>query len=187
MSDEGRKRTKLRQGLLRQQANVIATRAGILKRQRGKTQKLTVLNRQKRVRQLATTTRPCANVCLQYIPRAGDLVVGTVLEKHAENYNLDVGGPIHARLPTLAFEGATKRNRPNIPVLYLCTHRATVNRCLLIGGGTCVCESRGCKQTHGTRIVLHLTALQERLGHWSIALRRAHGRISHHMLTSTRH
>lgn len=32
----------------------------------------------------------------------------------AENYGVDVGGPFRALLPVLAFEGATKRNRPSL-------------------------------------------------------------------------
>lgn len=34
----------------------------------------------------------------------------------AENYGVDIGGPFRALLPVLAFEGATKRNRPHLQV-----------------------------------------------------------------------
>ena len=38
--------------------------------------------------------------------------MGTVTERHGEGYAVDVGGPFPAALPALAFEGATRRNRP---------------------------------------------------------------------------
>lgn len=34
----------------------------------------------------------------------------------AENYGVDIGAPFRALLPVLAFEGATKRNRPQLQV-----------------------------------------------------------------------
>ncbi len=45
-----------------------------------------------------------------------DMVVGVVVEKHAENYRVDINSTQPARLPALAFEGASKRNKPNIQV-----------------------------------------------------------------------
>jgi len=56
------------------------------------------------------------NVQKRYVPAAEDFVIGTVLEKHADVYRLDIGASQLARLPSLAFEGATKKNRPNIAV-----------------------------------------------------------------------
>ena len=44
------------------------------------------------------------------------MVIGTVVEKHGEAYKVDIGTAQPAMLPAIAFEGATKRNRPNIPV-----------------------------------------------------------------------
>ncbi len=44
----------------------------------------------------------------------GDAVVGTVVERHSDAYNVDLGGPFTAVLPALAFEGATRRNRPSL-------------------------------------------------------------------------
>jgi len=55
-------------------------------------------------------------VWLQYTPTAEDLVIGTVVERHPENYRVHIGGSQLARLPALAFEGATKRSKPNIQV-----------------------------------------------------------------------
>ena len=45
-----------------------------------------------------------------------DSVIGVVTDKHSENFDVDIGGPFRALLPVLAFEGATRRNRPNLQV-----------------------------------------------------------------------
>ncbi|KAI6182658.1 Ribosomal RNA-processing protein 40 [Aphelenchoides bicaudatus] len=50
----------------------------------------------------------------RYIPRSGDFVLGTVTSQGADYYRVDVGGPQQAMLGVLNFEGATKRNKPNI-------------------------------------------------------------------------
>ncbi len=53
--------------------------------------------------------------CLRrYIPCVGDNVIGMVIERHGENLILDIGGPFAAVLNSLAFEGATRRNRPKL-------------------------------------------------------------------------
>jgi exosome complex component RRP40 len=52
----------------------------------------------------------------RYVPRLHDNVIGVVLESFAENYKMDIVGTSTARLPTLAFDGASKRNRPNLGV-----------------------------------------------------------------------
>lgn len=51
-----------------------------------------------------------------YVPTIEDLVIGVVTEKHAENYRIDFGGTQPGQLPATAFEGATRRNKPNINV-----------------------------------------------------------------------
>lgn len=50
----------------------------------------------------------------RYIPQEDDPVVGVVLDPRAaaDHYSVDVGAPHPALLPQLAFEGATRRNRP---------------------------------------------------------------------------
>lgn len=55
-----------------------------------------------------------ACTCSRYIPAVGDNVVGTVIERLSENFNVDIGGPFPAVLNVLAFEGATRRNRPKL-------------------------------------------------------------------------
>jgi len=90
-------RVRLGLGLLEDKDAVIASKAGFL-RQSG-SNRIWVDNSQKR-----------------YIPLAEDMVVGIVIEKHVDNYRVDIGAQQPARLPSLAFEGASKRNRPNIQV-----------------------------------------------------------------------
>ncbi len=53
----------------------------------------------------------------QYTPVLEDNVVGVVREKQGEQFKIDIGASHIANLPFLAFEGATKRNRPNLEVL----------------------------------------------------------------------
>ena len=50
----------------------------------------------------------------RYIPTSGDRVLGIVEERMGEYYKVNVFGPHTALLHTLAFEGATKRNKPNL-------------------------------------------------------------------------
>ena len=43
-------------------------------------------------------------------------VLGVIMEKGGENFKVDIGTATPAVLSTLAFDGATKRNRPNLKV-----------------------------------------------------------------------
>ncbi|OBZ83974.1 putative exosome complex component rrp40 [Choanephora cucurbitarum] len=52
----------------------------------------------------------------RYIASTGESVVGTVVAKMGEYFRVDIGTAHSAVLPMLAFEGATKRNKPNIGV-----------------------------------------------------------------------
>lgn len=52
----------------------------------------------------------------RYVPSLGDHVIGVVADKHAEDYRLQIGAAAPALLPVLAFDGATKRNRPHLEV-----------------------------------------------------------------------
>ncbi|RKP01496.1 hypothetical protein CXG81DRAFT_517, partial [Caulochytrium protostelioides] len=49
-----------------------------------------------------------------YVPATKDLVVGTVVSRHAEHYRVQIGAAHLATLGILEFEGATKRNRPQL-------------------------------------------------------------------------
>lgn len=50
----------------------------------------------------------------RYIPNRQDRVIGIVEERMGDYYRCNIFGPHSALLPTLAFEGATKRNKPNL-------------------------------------------------------------------------
>ncbi|KAG9460899.1 hypothetical protein GDO78_018846, partial [Eleutherodactylus coqui] len=51
-----------------------------------------------------------------YVPVKGDHVIGIVTMKSGDIFKLDVAGSDQASLSFLAFEGATKKNRPNVRV-----------------------------------------------------------------------
>lgn len=52
----------------------------------------------------------------RYIPNVEDTVVGIMVDRRSEMFILDIGGPAFASLPILAFEGATRRNIPNLQI-----------------------------------------------------------------------
>ncbi|CAK6977246.1 exosome complex component RRP40 [Scomber scombrus] len=52
----------------------------------------------------------------RYVPAKGETVIGIVTVKSGDVFKVDCGGSEQASLSYLAFEGATKRNRPNVQV-----------------------------------------------------------------------
>ncbi|KAJ2786007.1 exosome non-catalytic core subunit rrp40 [Coemansia javaensis] len=50
----------------------------------------------------------------RYVAAEGEPVVGVVVARHGEGYRVDIGAAHDALLPLLAFEGATKRNKPSL-------------------------------------------------------------------------
>jgi exosome complex component RRP40 len=52
----------------------------------------------------------------QYVPVAQESVVGIVVARSGEGWRVDIGSANVANLDGLAFEGATKRSRPNLKV-----------------------------------------------------------------------
>ena len=52
----------------------------------------------------------------RYTPNEGDNVIGIVTERHAENYRVDINSFQDACLPSLSFENATKRHKPNLAI-----------------------------------------------------------------------
>lgn len=52
----------------------------------------------------------------QYIPYAEDRVIGIITHRNAHFYEVEIKGPNQGLLGTLEFEGATKRNRPDLDV-----------------------------------------------------------------------
>ena len=51
-----------------------------------------------------------------YMPSTEDVVIGIIVDKGGENYRLDLGSGRSGVLSVLAFDGATKRNRPRLEV-----------------------------------------------------------------------
>lgn len=52
----------------------------------------------------------------RYVPNRGELVIGVVMAKTGDTFRLDIGGSETASLSYMAFEGATKKNRPDVNV-----------------------------------------------------------------------
>ena len=52
----------------------------------------------------------------RYVANRGENVIGVVLAKMGDTFRVDIGTSEPASLSYLAFEGATKRNRPNVNV-----------------------------------------------------------------------
>lgn len=52
----------------------------------------------------------------KYTPQPPEPVLGIIIARHAEGYRVDIGSSQAAALDALAFEGATKRNKPNLKV-----------------------------------------------------------------------
>ncbi|KND01185.1 exosome non-catalytic core subunit RRP40 [Spizellomyces punctatus DAOM BR117] len=93
----GPARVRVGPGLHQEQGELVAVKAGIL--QQGSQNRWWVEGTQKR-----------------YVPALGESVLGIIASKHGEFYRVDIGAAHPASLPVLAFEGATKRNRPNLEV-----------------------------------------------------------------------
>ena len=64
----------------------------------------------------------------RYVPLAEDAVVGTVVGRSGTSYRVDIGAAAPALLDTLAFDGATKRNRPQLEVGALVYARVALTR-----------------------------------------------------------
>ncbi|ESK95762.1 exosome complex exonuclease rrp40 [Moniliophthora roreri MCA 2997] len=52
----------------------------------------------------------------RYVPAAQEPVIGVISQRQGEGYRVDVGSAHSANLDGLAFEGASKRNKPNLKV-----------------------------------------------------------------------
>lgn len=52
----------------------------------------------------------------RYVPSRGENVVGIVTQKSGDIYKIDIGASEQATLSYLAFEGATKKNRPDLQI-----------------------------------------------------------------------
>lgn len=52
----------------------------------------------------------------RYVPVKGDTVVGVVVNRSGDTFRVDIGSSEQALLSYLAFEGATKKNRPDVQI-----------------------------------------------------------------------
>lgn len=50
----------------------------------------------------------------RYVPAKGDSVIGTIIGKSMEHFRVDIGSSEPAMLAFLSFEGATKKNKPDV-------------------------------------------------------------------------
>lgn len=53
---------------------------------------------------------------VQYVPALQESVIGVILGRSGEGWRVDIGSAHPALLDGLAFEGATKRSKPNLKV-----------------------------------------------------------------------
>ena len=58
----------------------------------------------------------CIDLYLQYVATKGDSVIGIVTQRTGDAFRVDIGASEQASLSYLAFEGATKKNRPDVKV-----------------------------------------------------------------------
>lgn len=84
-------------GLQKEIDHVYVTKAGVLKKKKPNT--FWVDNYQKR-----------------YIPARGENVIGIVVQKAGDIYRVEIGSSMTAALSYLSFEGATKKNRPDVQI-----------------------------------------------------------------------
>ncbi|KAJ7644201.1 hypothetical protein FB45DRAFT_897212 [Roridomyces roridus] len=89
---------KLGPGLLQTASSIIATRAGSLNHSANRS-KWWVENNSRR-----------------YVPAPQESVIGVIVQKAGEGFRVDIGSAHTASLDGLAFEGATKRNKPNLKI-----------------------------------------------------------------------
>lgn len=96
----GQKRTVVRlgMGVMQRGTSVHSSKAGTLGLDERRN-KVWIENNQKR-----------------YVPAMEDMVIGVVIERHSEEYRLDINGTDTATLSAVAFEGATKKNKPHLNI-----------------------------------------------------------------------
>eukprot|EP00126_Sphaerothecum_destruens_P000501 Sdes_comp10594_c0_seq1m2293 len=91
------KPVKMGPGLFQDSDSLVASKAGILKVKSAN--RIYVDNNQKR-----------------YVALKDELIIGIIEERLGENYRVDIGASYSALLNGLAFEGATRKNRPILKV-----------------------------------------------------------------------
>jgi len=83
-------------GLSREGSNVYATKCGVLRKKRPLTHDIYWVDTHSK----------------RYVPVKGEYVLGIVVAKAGDAFRVDIGAAEYASLSYLAFEGATKKNRP---------------------------------------------------------------------------
>src|SRR3990167_6351095 len=79
-----------------------------------------------------------------YFPQAGDNVIGIIVKKGPESYGVDINCGQPAFLDSVEFNGATKRNKPNLKVGdAIFTKVESVNKFL---APVLTCKSKHCKK-----------------------------------------
>ena len=86
----------------------------------------------------------------KYVPAPQESVVGVVTSRSGEGWRVDIGSAHTAYLDGLAFEGATKRNKPNLKA-WLSSQLQKSSISLLISTGRIInlCPCVSCAQRHG--------------------------------------
>lgn len=56
------------------------------------------------------------NLQKRYIPKRNDVVIGVVAKKGGDVFKVDIGGSEYASLTVYAFEGATKKQKPDLQI-----------------------------------------------------------------------
>lgn len=83
-------------GLSREGSTVYATKCGVLRKKRPLNHDIYWIDTQSK----------------RYVPVKGEYVLGIVVAKAGDAFRVDIGAAEYASLSYLAFEGATKKNRP---------------------------------------------------------------------------
>ncbi|XP_039753009.1 exosome complex component RRP40 [Pararge aegeria] len=96
-TDNAKSRVVIGPGLRKEEDHVYITKAGVLKKKNPHT--YWIDSYQKR-----------------YVPSRGENVIGIVSQKAGDIFRVDIGGSTTAALSYLSFEGATKKNRPEVQV-----------------------------------------------------------------------
>jgi exosome complex component RRP40 len=100
---------------LQGRTSTVVTRAGTLE-QNAKGNKFWVEGNSRRVSLVTIpAVDPCNNLA-KYVPAAQEPVIGVVSARQGEGWRVDIGSAHQASLDGLAFEGASRRNRPNLKV-----------------------------------------------------------------------
>ncbi|XP_011306276.1 exosome complex component RRP40 [Fopius arisanus] len=96
-TDNPKQKIVLGPGLRREGDTIYACKAGILKKR-------------------SPSIYYVDNYQRRYIPTRGENVVGIVTQKAGDIFKVDIGASEQASLSYLAFEGASKRNRPDVQI-----------------------------------------------------------------------